>query len=115
MRSRTRGVDSRTRRRVPSSTSSSVNSTSPSSSQSSSEPLARLDDEHGRAPLLAVVPAEDAVAALARVELDVVRKPLLELLGIGQGLPDLLGRRGEDDLARDFHGSSNPQPPGCVY
>jgi len=68
-----------------------------------------------RTTFLAVGPAEDAVTARARIELDVVRKPLLELLGIGQGLPDLLGRLGEDDLARDFHGSSNPQPVGCVY
>src|SRR5258705_3219398 len=79
------------------------------------QPFARLDDEHGRASLLAVGPAKDAVTARAHIELDVVREPLLELVGIGQGLPDLLGRLREDDLACDFHGSSNPQPVGCGY
>src|SRR5207302_10964680 len=67
------------------------------------------------APLLAVVPAEDAFAALPRVELDVVGEPLLELVGIRQGLPDLVGRDGEHDLTAHFHNSSDPQPGGCVY
>src|SRR6185295_8411192 len=59
-----------------------------------------LDD---RVALLAVVPAEDAVAAGLQVELDVVREPLLELLGIRQRFPNLLDRSLEHDLARHLH------------
>src|SRR5207248_156045 len=79
------------------------------------EPLARSSLDHGRVPLLAVVPAEDTLAALPRVELDVVRKPLLELVGIRQRFPHLVRRDGKHDLAGHFHDSSNPQPVGCVY
>ena len=43
-----------------------------------------------RVPLLAVPPAEDAAAARPRVELDLVREPVPEPLGLGQRLPDLL-------------------------
>src|SRR2546422_1618029 len=42
-------------------------------------------------PLGAVVPAEDPLAALPWIELDLVREPLLQLLRVGQGLPDLVG------------------------
>ncbi len=41
--------------------------------------------------------------ARLRVELDLGREPLLEPLGLGQGLPDLVGRLGEDDLSLDLH------------
>ncbi len=79
------------------------------------ESLSGIGDDHGRTSLLAVVPAEEARSARSRVELDVVGEPLLELIRVGQGLPDLIRRCGEDDLAGDLHSSSNPQPCGCVY
>ena len=56
--------------------------------------------------LLAVVPAEDTLAALPRVELDVVREPLLQLVGIRQRLPDLVRGDGKHDLSGHFHDSS---------
>src|SRR5262245_46499347 len=67
------------------------------------EPFGRLGDHDRRVPLLAVVPAEDAGAAFAGIELDVVRKPLLQLIRVGERLPDLVGRNRELDLATDFH------------
>src|SRR3954464_6950086 len=79
------------------------------------EPLARRRLDDRRTPLVAVGPAKDALAPPARVELDVVREPLLELLGVRQCLPHLVRRDGEDDLSAHFHDSSNPQPLGCVY
>ena len=59
---------------------------------------------------LAVVPAEHASAARGRVELDLVREPLLQLRLVRQRRPDLVGRRVELDLTHDLH----EQPPGCV-
>ena len=116
VRSRTAASTRARAARVPPRPPPSVSSTAPSSSQSSTQPLAgrRLDDRG--AALLAVVPAEDAVAALARVELDVVREPLLELLGIRQRLPDLVGRRRRSTISRvDLHDRlQSAQPVGCV-
>ena len=71
--------------------------------------------EHGGVAFLAVVPAEDPVAAGPHVELDVVGEPLLELLGVGQSLPDLVRRFRKHDLTGDLHCSSDPQPMGCIY
>src|SRR4029079_1306276 len=79
------------------------------------ETLASLRDDDGRLALLAAVPARLTVAARARGELAVVGEPLLQLVGFRQRLPDLVRRCGKDDLAHDLHGSSNPQPDGCVY
>ena len=67
------------------------------------EPLRLLELAHDRAPLVAVAPAEDALAAGARVELDLRREPLLEPLRLGQRLPDLVGLLGHDDLPLDLH------------
>jgi hypothetical protein len=53
------------------------------------QPLPGLRHEDLRAALFAVVPAEDAVAAFTWIELDVVREPLLQLLGLGEGSPHL--------------------------
>ena len=53
------------------------------------EALTRLHDEDLGAAHLAVVPAEDTVPAFTWIELDVVREPLLQLLGLGEGSPHL--------------------------
>src|SRR6185503_16716328 len=62
-----------------------------------------------RVTLLAVRPAEARAAAGPEVELHVVREPVLEPLGLGEGLPDLLARCGEDDFL-----ANHLQPPGCA-
>ena len=104
---------------------SSSMATLPPSSQSSTSRSLRLELAHDRPPLVAVAPAEDALAARPRVELDLRREPLLEPLGLRQRLPDLRGRLGYDDLAFDLHGRSlsmtrnlrlriNAQPPSCT-
>ena len=61
-----------------------------------------------RAALLAVAPAEDALAAGARVELRLGREPLLEPLGLGERLPDLVRGGGKGDVSLDV------QLTGCV-
>src|SRR5262249_37968992 len=81
------------------------------------ETLTRLGFAHDGAALLAVSPAEDALSARLRVELDLGREPLLEPVRLGQGLPDLVGRGGYDDLTLDLHGrllSLDTQPSGCT-
>ena len=55
------------------------------------------------------------MAAGRRIEVDLVREPLLELVGIGERRPDLLGARLEVALAFDVHETSDPQPFGCMY
>ena len=69
------------------------------------EPLRLLELAHDGVPLVAVAPAEDALAAGPRVELDLRREPLLEPLRLGQRLPDLVGRLRHDDLPLDLHRS----------
>ena len=64
------------------------------------EPALLVDLLDRAVQLLAVVPAEHAVAARPRVELDVVREPLLETVGLGQRLPDLLGSRPARTISR---------------
>ena len=80
------------------------------------EPLPWRRLSHDGAAFVAVVPAEDALAARVRVELHVVREPLLEPFRVGQRLPHLVGRGGDDDLALDLHDSSSldTQPLGCA-
>ena len=67
------------------------------------EPLRLLELAHYGAPLVAVSPAEDALAARTCVELDVRREPLLEPLRIRQRLPDLAGLLRYDDLPLDVY------------
>ena len=55
------------------------------------EALLLLDLADDGASLVAVPPAEDAHTAGARIELDLGCEPLLEPLGVGQGLPYLGG------------------------
>ena len=81
------------------------------------EALAGLRLAHDRAALLAVLPAEDALAARLRVELDLGREPLLEPLRLGQRLPDLVrARRGTRSRARSASTllSLDTQPYGCI-
>ena len=92
------GAVSRTRTRVPFGSSSSVSSTVPVSSHRSDEQLPLVGDLDDSVPLLAVLPAKDALAPGRRIELDVVREPLAEALGVGQRLPGLVARDREDDL-----------------
>ena len=67
------------------------------------EALLRLDALDDRAALVAVSPAEAAGAAGARVELDLVREPLGDAVGLRQRRPHLLTRDREHDLAPDLH------------
>ena len=78
------------------------------------EPPLLLDLLDDRLAGLAVVPAERRVASRRRVELDLVREPLLQLGGIGERGPYLVGRRLEVALAFDVHETSDPQPSGCM-
>src|SRR5215470_8822239 len=73
------------------------------------ETLRGSDGGDGRVALFAVRPAEARRAARPEVDLDLVREPVLEALGLGQGVPQLLARHGEDDLA-----ANHVQPPGCA-
>ena len=101
------GDVSRTCTRVPPSTSSSRSSTTPSSSQRSTRRSSGSTASTDGAPLLAVVPAEHAAATRSRVELDVVREPLLEPLLVGQRRPDVLARRRQHDLSLDLHAATS--------
>ena len=67
------------------------------------EPLRLLQLSDDCVSLVAVAPPEDALATGTRVELDLLRKPLLEPVGIDQRLPDLVGLLRYDDLSYDFH------------
>ena len=74
------------------------------------DPRALLDGLDDGLARLAVVPAKHAAATGRRVELDVVREPLLQLRLVRQRLPHVLGVRLQLDLTHDLH----EQPPGCV-
>ena len=104
------GDSSRTRTRVPLSAGSRRRSTTPSSSNRRTMRDAFLDGLDDGLAHLAVVPAEHAAPTGCRVELDLVREPLLQLRLVRQRRPDLVGRRVELDLTHDLH----EQPPGCV-
>src|SRR5262249_16759245 len=65
-----------------------------------------LDLRDGGVAFLAVRPAEAGAAARPQVELDVVREPVLEPVGLGQRVPDLVRVGGQADLLPD-----HVQPP----
>src|SRR5262245_16739795 len=58
---------------------------------------------------LAVCPAEARTAARAQVQVDLVGEPVLEPLGLGEGLPDVADG-GRHDMLSAYH----VQPPGCA-
>ncbi len=102
------GDDSTTTSLVPSGSSASVNSTVPSSAQSNAS---RRSGSTSVTVALRSSPFDQRKLAPPpgpQVEVDVVREPVLEPVGIRERLPHVVAGGGQDDFLAD-----HVQPPGC--